>query len=358
MSAGERGVRETPEDRRFKVLQDACIGLSAGGDPSDVLGLVCRGLDLAFGGVSSDIYEYDHVADELMAVWSFVPGDPGAAAAFVGTVYPLAEHAAFKRAFERGRLVAYHPDDARLSETDPDPHRQMVTGGSRSVVEAGLLFGDEVLGLLSIGGPGPSLHLDDEERELVLAFAAVAATAIRAARLERRVTERVIRDGLTGLPDRRTLLDRLGAELARGRRYGRALCLLLVDIDRFGLFNDAYGRAAGDEVLRLVARILASDLRHDVDLACRSGGGEFAVILPDTPSATLEVAERVRRKVAAASFSSAGGDAVGTVTVSVGVAAFPGAADTAEGLLAAATSALSGAKAAGGDQVMAAAARV
>ena len=151
----------------------------------------------------------------------------------------------------------------------------------------------------------------------------------------------------------RAFYDRLAVELARSRRYGHAVGLLMLDIDDFKGFNDRHGHQVGDEVLRAVARILFSELRRDVDAACRYGGEEFAVILPDTPLGALAVAERLRRKIAAATFTF-GDDDVDTVTVSVGAATFPGPADSVDAMVAAADEALYAAKAAGKDRVAAA----
>ena len=103
-------------------------------------------------------------------------------------------------------------------------------------------------------------------------------------------------DVLTGLANRRHADDVLRATIASARRHDRALCAVLVDIDRFKAVNDAHGHAAGDAVLREVAVRLAAGLREE-DLAARWGGEEFLLLLPDSPDAGV-VCERLRSAIA------------------------------------------------------------
>lgn len=101
-------------------------------------------------------------------------------------------------------------------------------------------------------------------------------------------------DGLTGLCNHRTLGERLAAEFERARRYNSSLSLLMMDVDQFKQYNDAFGHQAGDFVLQTVGQILDSHARI-TDLAARYGGEEFAVVLPETDAAgALVVAERIR----------------------------------------------------------------
>lgn len=134
-------------------------------------------------------------------------------------------------------------------------------------------------------------------------------------------------DGLTQIRNRRAFEERLTEEVARARRYETPLALLLVDIDHFKPFNDAFGHLAGDAVLCSVAAILRETLR-ETDLPARYGGEEFAIILPDTsPDDAWALAERVRWAIAREPWRER------AITVSVGVASFGATVATGRALV-------------------------
>ncbi len=173
--------------------------------------------------------------------------------------------------------------------------------------------------------------------------------AARIADQKAALTEVAISDPLTGLHNRRAFQAGLAEEVERARRSGDAFALLMVDLDRFKALNDRHGHAAGDAALVAVAAVLRQELRM-VDLPARLGGEEFGVLLPDADEqAALVAAERVRAAIAACPIAHQ--DATLTVTTSIGVAWYPGHADTGEGLLRAADRALYAAKHAGRDRV-------
>lgn len=119
-------------------------------------------------------------------------------------------------------------------------------------------------------------------------------------------------DGLTGLKNRRAFEERMVEELARIRRSGQPVSLLLLDIDHFKAFNDSFGHPRGDEVLRAVARLLSRAIR-DTDIAVRYGGEEFAIILPNTdPEGAALMGERLRLAIEEAPWAERG------ITISVG----------------------------------------
>ncbi|MBI4184049.1 MAG: diguanylate cyclase [Proteobacteria bacterium] len=160
-----------------------------------------------------------------------------------------------------------------------------------------------------------------------------------------------LRDPLTGLLNRRGFEARLAEEVGRCRRYGRPLSLAMLDLDHFKKVNDTYGHPVGDEVLAAVAARLTAGMRGN-DIAARYGGEEFIVLLPETTAeAALTVAERLRRRLAETPVATAAGRAL-PVTVSIGVAAFPGVGEGAEALIAAADRALYAAKEAGRNRVV------
>ncbi|HET6383424.1 MAG TPA: diguanylate cyclase [Armatimonadota bacterium] len=160
-------------------------------------------------------------------------------------------------------------------------------------------------------------------------LAARAVTALRARRERdslreraRRLEEQSVRDALTGLYNRRLMDERLSEELARADRYGLVVSYLMIDIDFFKQVNDTLGHSAGDDALQQVAALISRCARSS-DVVARYGGEEFALILPQTSlREAYEVAERVRRRVGENPIRLAIGERA--VTVSVGVASFPG----------------------------------
>jgi diguanylate cyclase (GGDEF)-like protein len=165
-------------------------------------------------------------------------------------------------------------------------------------------------------------------------------------------TERSARiDALTGLANRRVFRETLDAEVRRSRRYRWPVTVLMLDLDHFKAVNDSFGHMLGDIVLARVGAIVSQAVR-DADAACRVGGEEFAVVLPETArEGGYAVAERVRRRVEQA-FQRAGVEGHDiAMTVSAGLAIFPEDALHADELIARADEALYGAKHAGRNRV-------
>jgi diguanylate cyclase (GGDEF)-like protein len=159
-------------------------------------------------------------------------------------------------------------------------------------------------------------------------------------------------DGLTGIPNRRSFDKTLTDAWKRARRSGGRLGLLMIDVDAFKRFNDAYGHQAGDDVLRRVAHAVAGAALRGDDLAARYGGEEFVIVLPlaDGESAQM-VGERVRENVHEAAIPYRDSPA-GIVTVSVGAASIDPREADASALVALADQALYQAKREGRDRVV------
>jgi diguanylate cyclase len=140
-------------------------------------------------------------------------------------------------------------------------------------------------------------------------------------------------DPLTGLANRRSLETFLRAAQITAMEAGTPLSMLMIDIDHFKKFNDSYGHQVGDQVIRLVARVLRDSVR-DCDLAARYGGEELIAVLPNTAlDACIEAAERIRCRIAEARLTRrTTGEELSSVTVSVGVAQFR-MAESAEGMI-------------------------
>ncbi len=129
-----------------------------------------------------------------------------------------------------------------------------------------------------------------------------------------------LRDGLTGLANRRHFDEFFRAALVQAIRTSSPLGLVLLDVDFFKRYNDHYGHPAGDVCLQQIARVMAGEVQRVTDLPVRYGGEEFAVILPNTSAeGALAVAERIRHSVLACAMPHALSEATTWVTVSVGV---------------------------------------
>ena len=140
-------------------------------------------------------------------------------------------------------------------------------------------------------------------------------------------------DALTGLANRRSLDEFLRSAQIAAMEKGEALSVFMIDIDHFKKFNDNYGHQVGDQVLRLVAKILQDNAR-EIDLAARFGGEELIAVFPGADLITCaEVAERVRRRISEGRLTRrATGQEISGVTVSIGVAQFR-LAESAEAMI-------------------------
>jgi two-component system cell cycle response regulator len=165
--------------------------------------------------------------------------------------------------------------------------------------------------------------------------------------------EMAITDQLTGLFNRRYMSRHLGTLIANANSTGKPVSFLILDIDFFKQVNDTHGHDIGDEVLREFATRISANVRG-IDLACRYGGEEFVVVMPDTDlNFAYMVAERLRQAVADAPFRISSGPGQLPVTISIGVTASEGTGDTAEALLKRADQALYRAKRDGRNRVVA-----
>jgi len=165
--------------------------------------------------------------------------------------------------------------------------------------------------------------------------------------------EMAITDQLTGLHNRRYMARHLDNLIAGAHKSGKPIAFLIMDIDHFKAVNDTYGHDSGDEVLRDFAGRISANVRG-IDLACRYGGEEFVVVMPDTDMAfAFTVAERLRRSAEETPFAISREPHKISVTISIGIAGSEGNSDTAEALLHRADQALYRAKREGRNRVVA-----
>ena len=262
-------------------------------------------------------------------------------------------------------------------ELDPAARTELTERGELTSLNVPLINKGLPLGLMRLIETREERRFTEDEIELARGIGEQAALAFQNARLYRSLQEQADTDGLTGLCNHRRFRERLYEEFVRARRYNLPLTMLMIDIDDFKTFNDDYGHLIGDEVLRIVARLLETGLRQHIDLAARYGGEEFAVMLPNTPPEDTgsvgdlqvppaaagmarakahrggagAVAGRIRHKVEITAAQKACG-VPRTITVSIGVALLTPEMYDASALVRAADAALYEAKHSGKNTVV------
>jgi diguanylate cyclase (GGDEF)-like protein len=202
-------------------------------------------------------------------------------------------------------------------------------------------------GVLGIGRPATGILI------LFLAVAVILAWALARAltRLHNRVAEQAITDPLTGLWNRRYMAETLDREVSRALRFGHPISLIILDIDDFKAINDRRGHLQGDRVLEAVADVVR-DATRSIDVAARYGGDELALILVETDrNGATVLAERLCEAARETEIPLRESGGAMSVTLSVGVATIPDAADGLESLVDSADRALLRAKKAGKNQI-------
>ncbi len=214
----------------------------------------------------------------------------------------------------------------------------------RSLLAVPLVLKRQTMGLLAVDDTREPHSFLEDEVNLVSAIANQAVLAIENARLYLQVKEQAITDGLTSLFNHRYFQLRFTEEFAHSKRYGNDLSLIMLDIDHFKEYNDAYGHIAGDLALKEIANLTRASVREN-DMVARYGGEEFVIILPMTNREGAKiVAERIRDSVLACKFLGDLNAPQVSITVSLGVAAYAPRHENREQLLKEADTALYQAK--------------
>ncbi len=195
------------------------------------------------------------------------------------------------------------------------------------------------------------IELSESRQLLIMTLAEHISLSLYNIKLREELKYQAIRDPLTGLFNRRYMEETLARELQRANRKNSTVGLIIFDIDHFKRFNDTFGHAAGDTMLREIASFIKSHIRME-DIASRYGGEEFLITMPDASlETTKERAEKLRQEVKKL-IVLYHQKPLGVVTLSFGVAVYPTHAHKGEALIKAADKALYRAKAEGRDRVV------
>lgn len=215
-----------------------------------------------------------------------------------------------------------------------------------------MMMQGESIGLLYLSSLESGQLTSDSER-LAVSVAEHITLALANLRLRETLRTQSIQDPLTGLFNRRYLEETATREIQRASSSQNSLGMILLDVDHFKRFNDTFGHQAGDTVLREVGRFLNRNIRGK-DLACRYGGEEFILIIPEaTLDYTIQRASYLRSGIKSLRIEH-DGQLLGSITSSFGVACFPEHGLTLQAVIAAADAALYRAKASGRDRVISA----
>ncbi|RPI92934.1 MAG: diguanylate cyclase [Chloroflexi bacterium] len=189
-----------------------------------------------------------------------------------------------------------------------------------------------------------------DEKRLLYVNERLQKQLIEIGMLQSKLREQAIRDPLTNLFNRRYLEETLDRELARAGRESYPVCIIMVDLDHFKKTNDTYGHDAGDHVLKALAKTLTEQSRRG-DFACRYGGEEFVIVMPNISQHTAhERAKKLRRRLKALQIPYECHSL--TTTISMGIACYPTNGETRQALLRAADQAMYAAKRAGRDHIL------
>jgi diguanylate cyclase (GGDEF)-like protein len=277
------------QPNRLQALLELSRALSSSLDLQDVLAMLLDRVARLTGATGTAVSRWDRDRDVLVTLVHQSHGTSSLAEDGV------VEYAMDAFPSSASVLRTQRPVQIRASNPRDDPHeRALIQGlGFKSLLMLALVARGETIGLMEIADINDR-PFTPQDVEFCQAVCDVVATSMHNAMLYERARELALRDQLTGLHNRRFFDESLTDALARGRRAGSSVALLVIDLDGLKQINDSGGHVAGDVALRSAAEALRQCVRAG-DLPCRLGGDELAVILPGADAAAaMLVAERAQ----------------------------------------------------------------
>ena len=339
----ERALSElSVHNHELRVLNAMAEAMQACADEEEIYSTIGIYVTDLFPSCSGALHVFDGDAGELRVVWRW--GEPIGSDRF---------HSGECWALRHGGSYVSRPD-----EPEPTCLHLAEHGEHDFTICCPLIASGEAFGVLSVNRKLTEEHGDFERavgEVSGLAETVAARAAVNLANLKLRSSLRAqsIRDPLTGLFNRRYLEETLERETQRATRTLGSVGVIMFDIDHFKQFNDRYGHAVGDRVLKTVADV-AQSLTRSEDVVCRYGGEEFTVVMPGAEEAAVERAEQLRGAIESSYIEHDGRRL--SVTSSFGIASFPRDGLNAESVLRAADAALYASKTGGRNRVTVAAA--
>ncbi|MFQ6104201.1 MAG: diguanylate cyclase [Candidatus Glassbacteria bacterium] len=256
----------------------------------------------------------------------------------------LEKYPEVQQAMKEKELVVV--EDALSDPLTSSVSENLKNAGFRSLMIVPMVYGKDVLGTLFLRLARAEGGFTERERKFCQIVANAAANALKNAQLFEKLRHQAITDGLTEMYNHRHFQDRFRVEAEKAKEFGHHLTLIMVDIDNFKWINDYYGHAIGDEAIKYISKKLKENSREG-DIVARYGGDEFVWLLTNTDAdQAVKVADRFLKSVSREPF-----DAMGILTVSIGVSTYPTSTKNVTRLIQMADRAMYKAKAEGGNKV-------
>lgn len=209
--------------------------------------------------------------------------------------------------------------DSRLPRSRPGRYK------TKSFISYPITLGARKVGVINLTDRTDGVPYENDDLmmlEMMAPHLALIIDRTEWARKAQTFQQMSLTDPLTGLPNRRYLQDRLFEEVERSKRYNTPFSFMIIDVDRFKNYNDVYGHTNADRVLVQTAQMLRGSLRA-IDMSARFAGDEFCIVLPETELGdAARIAERLRKAISEAEYTTEQGERMGQITLSIGISSF------------------------------------